>query len=268
MPINIQSRMRAILDSYYRDVLGLPDWEVAVTRRLHDGLTGQVRRLANFTDLSGKYILDVGCGFGDMMLALLEAGAAHVIGIDPDRDWIIIAEARGRECAEQFQVCRAVGECLPFKSNTFNLVCSNFVVEHVNNLPLVVAEMIRVLKPGGNCLINCPNYLWPMEPHYRLPWVPYTPKWIGQRLLSWLGRDPNYFVHHIHYLTPFDVLKALRQAGIQEATNVIHASLSRPELIAAPLLRKWAIKLKYLRPPSALIYLLAPSASILAVKPA
>ncbi len=267
MTTDVQASMQVILEAYYRDTLGLPDWEAAVARRLQTGLEGQVNRLASFVDLRGKHILDVGCGFGDVMLSLLEAGAEQATGIDPDLTWLTVAAARGSRDSKRFRVNRAVGEQLPFRDNSFDLVCSNFVVEHVDDLELVVGEMIRVLKPGGLCLINCPNYLWPMEPHYHLPWAPYTPKWIGQQLLRWLGRDPHYFVHHIHYLTPFDVLKALRQAGVTHTTNLLHATLTRPDLIVNLALRTWARRLSFLRPPSSLIYLLMPSASILAAKP-
>jgi SAM-dependent methyltransferase len=62
-------------------------------------------------------------------------------------------------------VVQAVGEALPFKSNTFDLVFSNEVIEHVNDDRWSVREMVRVTRPGGHVLVFCPNRLWPFETH-------------------------------------------------------------------------------------------------------
>jgi 2-polyprenyl-3-methyl-5-hydroxy-6-metoxy-1,4-benzoquinol methylase len=266
LPVDTQAAIYSILEAYYRDTLGLSDWKNAVNKRLNTKLDAQLQRLAAFVELTDKRVLDVGCGFGDMMVGLLQAGAAEVMGIDPDGTWVNIAAVRGQSHHRRYRVNQAVGEQLPFRSNTFDLVFSNFVVEHVNNLQLVINEMIRVLKPGGQCVINCPNYLWPFEPHYRLPWIPYLPKTVGKYLLARLGRNPDYFFYHIHYVTPLDVLNALRQVGITQTINLFQLSLTRPELIMTPLLRQWATRLRGIYLPSMFIYLLLPSASILATK--
>lgn len=265
--MDTQLAMRSIFVSYYRDTLGLPDWKQVVEKRFHFRLDVQIRRIATFVELADKRVLDVGCGFGDLMLGLKEAGAREIVGIDPDTDWIGIAAKRGSCYDKEYMVSQAVGEYLPLADNSFDIVCSNMVVEHVNDLALVISEMVRVLKPGGTCIINFPNYLFPWEPHYRIPWFPYTPKPIGKRLLAWLGRDPYYFEHHIHYVTAFKLLSLLKHNNITDTINVMHDSTSYPDLFVNQSVRLWLNKVSQVPLSSTLMYLLLPASMILATKP-
>lgn len=265
--MNTKIAMRSLFVDYYRDTLGLPDWEAVVESRFNVKLDIQIKRIAAFVDLADKRVLDVGCGFGDLMLGLKEAGAKEIVGIDPDHGWMRIAAQRGRAYEKEYMVSQAVGEYLPLADHSFDVVCSNMVVEHVENLPLVMSEIVRVLKPGGVCLINCPNYLLPWEPHYRIPWFPYTPKVIGKHLLSWLGRDPYYFVNHIHYVTPFKILSLLKENQVTDTVNLLHESTSHPELFVNSTIRTWLNRFRSIPFSSYLMYLLLPASIILATKP-
>jgi SAM-dependent methyltransferase len=62
-------------------------------------------------------------------------------------------------------VVQAVGEHLPFRTDTFDLVFNNEVIEHVTDDCQTVREMVRVTKPGGHIATFCPNRLWPFETH-------------------------------------------------------------------------------------------------------
>jgi SAM-dependent methyltransferase len=68
-----------------------------------------------------------------------------------------------RRLAEQV-VC-AAGEGLPFPNNWFDLVLSNEVIEHVVDDQKAIAEIVRVLKPGGRLTLFCPNRGYPYETH-------------------------------------------------------------------------------------------------------
>jgi SAM-dependent methyltransferase len=89
-------------------------------------------------------------------------------------------------------VVRAVGEYLPFASNTFDLVFSNEVIEHVADDRRTAQEMVRVTRPGGHIVAYCPNRLWPFETHGiywrgtyhfgNVPLVNYLPNALRDRL--------------------------------------------------------------------------------------
>jgi SAM-dependent methyltransferase len=61
-------------------------------------------------------------------------------------------------------VCGA-GECLPYPDCCFHLVLSNEVIEHVQDDRQALAEMARVLTPGGRLVLFCPNRWYPVETH-------------------------------------------------------------------------------------------------------
>ena len=102
--------------------------------------------------IKGKYILEVGCGRGSMLLKL--DSAARRVGIDPSSEALDLARIQNQGVT--FQV--AFAEKLPFEDNTFDLVYSLEVIEHVKEYELMVSEIERVLKPGGVIFIQTPNY--------------------------------------------------------------------------------------------------------------
>jgi SAM-dependent methyltransferase len=93
-------------------------------------------------------LLDVGCGPGG---DLLEAGAARSIGVDPSAVMCRTAGARGAKVAQ------ADGHALPFAAGTFAGVSADRVLQHVAAPPRVLAEMVRVLQPGGRLAIADPD---------------------------------------------------------------------------------------------------------------
>ena len=104
------------------------------------GLAGGVLEWLNAQ--MGEYILDLGCGDGQLSLRLAATGA-HVLGVDASPEMIAAARERGIE-AEQ-----AHAENLPFHDATFDAVFSNAVLHWVRDQDAMLAQVHRVLKPGG-----------------------------------------------------------------------------------------------------------------------
>ena len=106
-------------------------------------------------------ILDFGCGDGQMVRRLRESGF-KAYGVD-----IVLSE--------QTQTLRLISNDsayrIPFDERTFDAVISSSVLEHVKNLDEAVAEMYRVLKPGGFCLHFFPPKLRPIEGHIFVPFA-------------------------------------------------------------------------------------------------
>jgi len=98
----------------------------------------------------GARALDVGCGYGGLTLPLARAGAGlWVLGLDRERE----AVAEAAKLAEELGVTNVAfregdAAALPFDAATFELVCCQTLLTHVPEPERVLAEMIRVLKPG------------------------------------------------------------------------------------------------------------------------
>ncbi len=105
-------------------------------------------------------ILEVGCGRGLMLSNLISAKKRS--GIDPSSEAIEFAKTHIPEANLQV----AFAQKLPFEDNTFDLVYSLEVIEHVKEYELMVSEVERVLKPGGIIFIQTPNY--PIKRFYDL----------------------------------------------------------------------------------------------------
>lgn len=104
--------------------------------------------LARATRHGAAWVLDVGCGEGRFCRMLRAAGQAPV-GLDPTV--ALLRQARARDPAGDYREGRA--ESLPFGDAGFDLVVSYLSLIDIPDLDAAVAEMARVLRPGGHLLI-------------------------------------------------------------------------------------------------------------------
>lgn len=165
---------------------------------------GQIERgrrtagqLAELSPLRGARVLDLGCQTGALAVALCEKGA-RVTGVDIDAALVRGAEIRARchgVCAE-FRVARA--EALPFEDESFDLVTFIDVIEHVENASRALAEIARVLRPGGQVYIQGPNRFSPRwffsDPHYRMFGISVLPPSLGRFYVTRVRGRPRYDV--------------------------------------------------------------------------
>ncbi|MGA7830836.1 MAG: methyltransferase domain-containing protein [Terracidiphilus sp.] len=91
---------------------------------------------------ASESILDLGCGDGQLTERIAATGA-RVIGVDLSPEMIAAARSRGIDARE------ASAELLPFPDGAFDAVFSNAVLHWVRNQDAMMAEVRRVLKPGG-----------------------------------------------------------------------------------------------------------------------
>ncbi|HET9144206.1 class I SAM-dependent methyltransferase [Actinophytocola sp.] len=122
-----------------------------------------VRQVASFTPLDGRVVLDVGGGPGYFSDAFTAAGA-HYLGVDPDVGEL---SARGRPGAG---MVRASGTELPVQTGSVDLCYSSNVLEHVASPAAMLAEMVRVTRPGGTVFVSFTPWLSPWGGHETAPW--------------------------------------------------------------------------------------------------
>lgn len=92
--------------------------------------------------------LEVGCGGGILCEQIARMGFATT-GVDPSPAALATADAHARKQSLEIQYVPGQGESLPFAIGTFDAVFCCDVLEHVSDLDRTIAEISRVLKPGG-----------------------------------------------------------------------------------------------------------------------
>jgi len=126
-----------------------------------------------FGDLSGKRALDVGCGKGRFARVLNERyPQASLVGFD-------LAEAMLRHIPAGVAACGGSMTALPFRSESFDCAYATESLEHAVDIDRAVAEMCRVVKPGGRIVIIDKN----KEQWGRLQ-TPAWEKWFDRKRLE------------------------------------------------------------------------------------
>ncbi len=114
----------------------------------------------------GGRVLDVGCGVGQVLKRLGEAGY-QACGVEVSEPSVLKARGLGLDCRSYD------GRHLPFPDRHFASVGALNVLEHVEEPESFLAEMVRVLEPGGRVVISSPNFL------RALGWRDYHPTMRG-----------------------------------------------------------------------------------------
>jgi len=103
--------------------------------------------------------LDVGCGGGYVTEEVARMGF-ETTGVDPSEPSLRVAAAHARENGLAIRYVTGVGESLPFDDQSFGVAFCCDVLEHTRDLPKVIAEISRVLKPGGAFCYDTLNRTW------------------------------------------------------------------------------------------------------------
>ncbi|MGZ6907124.1 MAG: class I SAM-dependent methyltransferase [Acidimicrobiia bacterium] len=97
-------------------------------------------------ELAGRdRVLDVGTGEGQLARHLVAYGATRVVGVDPSVAQLATARARGGGP----RYARSAAAALPFADGVFDAVLACLVFEHIEAVDEAIAEVARVLRPGG-----------------------------------------------------------------------------------------------------------------------
>lgn len=125
-------------------------------------MTALVDRVQTWTDLAtGDRVLDFGCYDGYLLSRL---GRRHpIVGVGVDLAESATRTARGLHGQDglRFLVSDAA---LPFRTGSFDVVTCSEILEHVEDLESLLADLARVLRPGGRLYATMPNHLgdvWP-----------------------------------------------------------------------------------------------------------
>ena len=159
---------------------------------------------------SGDRILDVGCGPGFYITELLEAVGREgaVAGVDISADMLAVAAKRATGHGN-VEFHEADATSLPVPDASFERAVCVQVLEYVRDVPAALAEMHRVLRPGGRMLV------WDVDSS-TVSWHAIDRQLMRQVLAAW---DK----HLTHPCLPQTLAAQLRNAGFQDVRMDAHA---------------------------------------------
>lgn len=105
-------------------------------------------------DVEGLDVLDVGCGDGAALSAALSRRGGRVTGLDLDPRMLDAARTRAEAESVDLRLVPGRAEALPFADETFDRVVAVTVLCFIPQADQAIAEMARVLKPGGRLVIG------------------------------------------------------------------------------------------------------------------
>ncbi len=112
---------------------------------------------------AGERILDVGCGLGRHSITAYQNYQVDATGIDLSLEDLKqtaerFVDFQQSDAQKSLNLAQCSGLQLPFADSTFDRVVCSEVLEHIEDYPAVLAEIFRVLKPGGNFAASVPAW--------------------------------------------------------------------------------------------------------------
>jgi len=191
--------------------------------------------LQELGSLAGRRVLDAGCG-GGLVARELAAAGAEVVGVDRSLGSLGVARrAVGRRGPDPEGVPRSIGsfrpaqgrlERLPFAAGSFDAVVAADVLEHLPDLPAAVAELVRVLAPGGSFVFDTVN---------RTPWSWFTAVFGLEQVLRMVPRGTHDWRL---FIRPAELDRLLRRAGLAPVAVCGLSPKLGPGLVARGLLTR------------------------------
>ncbi|MCM3902607.1 MAG: bifunctional demethylmenaquinone methyltransferase/2-methoxy-6-polyprenyl-1,4-benzoquinol methylase UbiE [Pyrinomonadaceae bacterium] len=144
-------------------------WRRLVARKLRENIVS-----------SGARILDVACGTGDLSLTLSQTIGARVVGTDFCRPMLEIAARKTANREPDIPLIEGDALRLPFRDGSFEAVTIAFGLRNLADVQRGLAELLRVLKPGGYLAVL--EFSKPVVPGFRFLFNVYF-----TRVLPFLG---------------------------------------------------------------------------------
>ncbi len=172
----------------------LNPWRVGYASRI-------IRQLG--VDPNGKTALEVGCGGGILAEEIRKMGFTTT-GIDPAEESLRTASNHAKASGLDIRYEQGTGEQLSFPDAAFDCVFCCDVLEHVQDLPKVIAEISRVLKPGGIFFYDTLNRTFVSK---------LVAIKIWQEWKRWAFMPPNLHVWKM-FIKPGEIKELLQQNGL------------------------------------------------------
>ena len=168
--------------------------------------------------LAGLRIVDLGCGFGALSVFFAARGAI-VTAIDPKADRLAVGESVAAEYGLPVTFRKGRMQSLDLPDRSFDLAVQNnsfcYVVDR-DDRGAVLAETLRVLRPGGVVVIRNPNRWSLIDQFTGIPLVQLLPPSQAHRSAVLLGRKRS----QVRVTSPPEAVRELRKAGFANVAHV------------------------------------------------
>ena len=133
-------------------------WDVnGPLKTLHDINPTRLEFITKFSPLSGKTVLDIGCGGGILCEGMASIGA-QVTGLDVEIDAIATAQSHAQTRGLTIEyICQPIEQYLLDKPAMFDVITCMEMLEHVPEPQVVIQHAARLLKPGGLLFLSTIN---------------------------------------------------------------------------------------------------------------
>ena len=173
---------------------------------------GEVNKFYPY-DFSGKKLLEIGAGVGTFLVAARKKSNIEAFGVEPSKDEFSPFNEISKSLLNEYGLSEKIifncsGEELPFHEETFDLIYSTNVLEHVQHPEKVFSESLRVLKRGGFLQFVIPNYFSFWEGHYGVIWPCLTNKILAKLYARFIGKNPAY-IDTLQLISPRYLMRML-----------------------------------------------------------
>lgn len=168
---------------------------------------------ANLGKTKNLSCLDVGCSSG-VITNFLASYFKSVVGIDVDEPAIKLAQKNYQK--QNLKFYQVSDEKIKFADASFDVVVCNQVYNFVDNPPLLMSEIYRVLRPGGICFFSARNKYAIWEPQYNLPFLSWLPAPLAETYLKLTGRGNKFFGKN--YLSYWGLRKLVSRFRVEDYT--------------------------------------------------
>lgn len=188
-----------------------------------------MRRLLPIS-LDVAHILEIGSGVGTFLIAGAKQGL-NIAGVEPVPELVKFNRDRLHEMKLSADVRTGVGETLPYPDNSYDVVASFQVLEHVDDPQQVINESLRVLRPGGYIFFIIPSYHSFWEGHYGIFWWPSLHKYprLMRAYIRLMRRDPAY-AGTLNFITPEFLRSAIQRSPFPAAIKNLGYDIWRERL--------------------------------------
>lgn len=194
-------------------------------------------------DLKKRKILDLGSGMGGF-LVVMKKREYDIQGLEPNPDYREISQLRSQRYGFEVKVNVGCGENMPFQEESFGFIYCSDVLEHCKNPQQLLRESCRVLKPEGLMLVTVVNRFSFEDPHYRIKFVNWLPRKLGNFIAKKITRKDNSFfednqeLSNMHYFTMNGFEKITRRAGFKFLRNISKEEIYQKNIVKKELLLK------------------------------